>query len=337
VVDLLSAIPEQHRDAAHAALVDAFGPDGTTSVVAVTGGASGALTYRADTELGPHLLRIETLRGPLRNPHQTTCLVAAADAGIAPPVRHADDTAGSLVIGWIDQRPVAEHPGGPIAVAREGGELLRRLHELDPFPSNGDHLQNLAGVVAILDGSGRVAPGLLARHREALDRVIAAYPWDPSTFRSCHNDPNQSNLLWDGDRLWLIDWETAGANDPMVDVASMCAHLAPTAEVRDELLAAWLGRAPDAEVQARLVLASQLGRVWAGLLLLLIVQDPATPVHEDLTAITIEELMAKLASGELVAGQPATSIAFAKITLEAFLQGMEDPATLDAMALLSGR
>jgi Ser/Thr protein kinase RdoA (MazF antagonist) len=334
--DLLSSVPDQHRDAAGAALREAFGDGGVSSVVPVTGGASGALTYRAETARGPHLLRIETIRGPLRNPHQTTCLLAAADAGIAPPVRHADDAAGTLVMAWIDQRPIADHPGGPVATAREAGQLIRRLHELDRFPSNGDHLENLTRLAGLLPASGRVAPGLLDRHREALDQIVAAYPWDPSTFVSCHNDPNQSNLLSDGERLWLVDWETAGANDPMIDLASLCAHLAPTSpDLRDELLAAWLGRAPDEEVHAKLVLASQLGRVWAGLLLLMIVTDPATPVHHDLTPITIEELMADLASGAMAAGEPSTTIAFAKISLEAFLQGMDDPATAEAISTLA--
>jgi thiamine kinase-like enzyme len=36
---------------------------------------------------------------------------------------------------------------------------------------------------------------------------------------SSHNDSIPSNILFDGDRLWLIDWESAYRNDPLVDVA----------------------------------------------------------------------------------------------------------------------
>ena len=60
------------------------------------------------------------------------------------------------------------------------------------------------------------------------ERVRAAYPWQPDTFVSGHNDPNQFNVLYDGDRLWLIDWETAYRNDPYVDLATLCSALAPT-------------------------------------------------------------------------------------------------------------
>jgi aminoglycoside phosphotransferase (APT) family kinase protein len=333
--DPVSAIPEQHRDAARAALREAFGPSGATALVPVTGGASGALAYRVETDAGPHLLRIEGIRGAMRNPHQTACLVAAAEAGIAPPVRHADDDTGLLVVGWIDQRPLAEHPGGPESLAADAGALIRRLHELDRFPANGDHLQNLRGLAGIVAGSGRVAPGLLDPHRAALEQLVAAYPWDPADHVACHTDPHLGNLLSDGERLWLVDWETAGANDPMVDLASLCAHLAPTPGLRDALLTAALGRAPDEEDRARLVLASQLGRAFAGLLLLLITTDPQHPVQDDLTALSIEDFGARLAAGELVAGRPATTIAFAKICLEALVAGMDDPEVVAAMALLS--
>jgi hypothetical protein len=336
VTDLLDPLPEQHRGAARAALADAFGPTGTSSIRAVGGGASGALAYRVETNSGPHLLRIEGIRGPMRNPHQTTCLLAAADAGIAPPVRHVDDATGLLLMAWIDERPLREHPAGPAALARDAGELVHRLHDLPRFPTNRDHLQNLKMLGGLLAGSGRVAPGLVEPHREALGRIVAAYPWDPATHVSCHNDPNQGNLLFDGERLWLVDWETAGANDPMIDLAALCAHLAPTAALRDELLAAGLGHAPDEADQARLVLAAQLGRAFAGLLLLLITVDPTALVQEDLTPMAVDDFGAKVAAGELVAGQAPTTIAFAKICLGSFLQRMEDPETQQALDLLAG-
>jgi hypothetical protein len=36
---------------------------------------------------------------------------------------------------------------------------------------------------------------------------------------SSHNDPVPANILFDGRRPWLIDWEWAYRNDPLVDVA----------------------------------------------------------------------------------------------------------------------
>jgi aminoglycoside phosphotransferase (APT) family kinase protein len=35
----------------------------------------------------------------------------------------------------------------------------------------------------------------------------------------CHNDLHHLNVLDDGDRLWLVDWEYGGCGDPLFDLA----------------------------------------------------------------------------------------------------------------------
>ncbi|TCD27793.1 choline kinase [Pedobacter psychrodurus] len=41
------------------------------------------------------------------------------------------------------------------------------------------------------------------------------------TWKSCHNDPVLENFLMDGcSRIYLIDWEYSGMNDPLWDIAS---------------------------------------------------------------------------------------------------------------------
>jgi len=49
----------------------------------VTGGASGALTFRVERGGRRYLLRMEGQASPLRNPHQYLSMHIAAEAGIA--------------------------------------------------------------------------------------------------------------------------------------------------------------------------------------------------------------------------------------------------------------
>jgi Ser/Thr protein kinase RdoA (MazF antagonist) len=322
----LTVVPEEHRDTAAAALDAAFGPGRASGIQVAPGGASGALTYRVEGDAGPHLLRIETLQGPFANPHQYECMQVAVDAGVAPPIRFVDAAAGVVVLPFIDQRPITEHPGGPVGVATEMADLLARLHATPSFPARGDHLDNLDRLLGHLTTSGRVAPGLLDRHREVFDRIRAAYPWQPETFVSAHNDPNQFNVLYDGDRLWLIDWETAARNDPFVDLATACTHVAPTDELRDLVLHTSLGREPDDRDRAKLALMGWLVQLFAGTILLTVVIDPNVETHRDLTPISIAELQAGVARGELQMGTPSTTHAFAKIMLAAFADSATTPA-----------
>jgi hypothetical protein len=152
------------------------------------------------------------------------------------------------------------------------------------------------------------------------ERIREVYPWDAGSFVSSHNDPNPRNILFDGTRLWLVDWETAGRNDPFIDVAILVDSLAPTPDLRDALLRAWLGRTPDRATHARLVLARQITRLYdAALLFSLRTLAPgAAPPDADLSAPSPAELHAAVAAGRLSATGPDMLYTLGKMCLERF-------------------
>ena len=60
----------------------------------------------------------------------------------------------------------------------------------------------------------------------------------------CHNDPLCENWVVGGDRLYLIDWEYAGMNDGMWDVADVSIEASFGEESDRLLLEEYLGRVP---------------------------------------------------------------------------------------------
>jgi hypothetical protein len=71
---LAKTIPESLRDTVRDALSSAFGSRPINTGESILVGASGALTYCIGVDERPYLLRLETRRSPLRNPHQYTCM-----------------------------------------------------------------------------------------------------------------------------------------------------------------------------------------------------------------------------------------------------------------------
>ena len=61
----------------------------------------------------------------------------------------------------------------------------------------------------------------------------------------CHNDPLCENWVVGGDRMYLIDWEYAGMNDGMWDVADVSIEAGFDSECDRLLLTAYLDREPD--------------------------------------------------------------------------------------------
>ena len=328
--DLLNSIPEAHRQTAREALAAAFGASPISSLTPVIGGASGALTWRADVKDRPYLLRVETKRDFFRDPARGfACMQAAAAAGVAPALVHAEP--GVAIMDFIVQRPLTEHPGGPAGIARELGELAARLQATPAFPPLADYLPLLNGMLNHLLGSGAFAPGLLDRHVAGFEAIRAVYPWEPSSLVSSHNDPNPRNILFDGERLWLIDWELSFRNDPLVDVAIIANDFAHTPEAEAALLTAWLGRAPDAHLRARLVLMRQLTRLFYGCLLAAAAGGAS---ESDLTPMSVDAFRAAYMRGELKVGEPETMRALRKMVLAAYLDGLSAPGFEEALDIV---
>jgi thiamine kinase-like enzyme len=61
-----------------------------------------------------------------------------------------------------------------------------------------------------------------------------------------HNDLLAANLIDDGQRLWLIDWDYAGFNSPLFDLANLASNNEFTPELESVLLESYFGAPPAA-------------------------------------------------------------------------------------------
>jgi hypothetical protein len=318
-------IPEPGREAVRSALREVFGDRPASALQPISGGVSGAAIFRFEVGDRPYLLRLEPERIALSDRERGfVCMTAAAAAGVAPPVHYADPAAGVAIMGFIPSRPLDEHPGGQAGMVRELGELTARVQATEPFPIIGDYPQMIGSLLATLEASDHFAPGVLAPHAEGLARIQAAYPWDASARVSNHNDPNPRNILFDGARLWLIDWELAFRNDPLADVAILSTEFAQTPELEDLLLEATFGRAPDRALRDRLRVMRLLTRLFYGAIVLEnFAHAPATDLA--LATLTPDGFRAAVAEGRLASGAPETAYAFGRMSLATFHDGVTAP------------
>jgi len=283
----------------------------------VTGGASKASTLRIDAGSGAYLLRLEVDQRGFRNPRRSyPCLRAAAAAGIAPAVHHADEGAGVVLMDFVDERPLTAFPGGEPALVRTLGEVVARLQATAPFPAvMHDFGALLEALLDLVRDGGLFAPGVLDGHVAGLARVRAEYRWADAQV-SAHNDINPRNVVFDGERLWLVDWELAFRNDPFADVANIANNFADVPDVDTLVLEGWLGRPPDDDSRRHLTLMRDLQRLFAGTLLLSELIGRRDPEAE-LTALTPEQFRAAIARGEL-RGTPELLFVLGKMNLAGF-------------------
>jgi hypothetical protein len=107
---------------------------------------------------------------------------------------------------FVPGRPISAYPGGPVGLVKELGALFAKTQAAPSFHSLGNFPDLIRDLLAGLDNSPHLTPGKLEPRAEGLDLIRSALPWDPLSLVSSHNDPNPRNVLFDGERLWLIDW-----------------------------------------------------------------------------------------------------------------------------------
>jgi tRNA A-37 threonylcarbamoyl transferase component Bud32 len=296
--DALLAVPRTHRDTARSAIHAVLG-SAAINVRAVPGGVSGAVVLRIETGDHRFVLRMEGPASRLRNPHQYVSMRIAAEAGIAPPIHYLDVDAGVVMMDYIADRPLESYPGGFQGLAQATGAMLRKLQALPPF----------------LD----VASQRLAKIRDA-------YGTETENHVSSHNDFLPRNLLFDGQRLWLIDWENGYRNDPLVDLATALDNFAPSLELEEILMQAWLGQAPDRRLRERLAVVRSLTRLfYAGVLFSAAAAVPPAKPDGDLSALSCADFERAIRTGRLKAETAETSHALGKMFLASFLTDAKPP------------
>ncbi len=330
VKDPFDAFSAAQREIVRSALTAAIGSATIGAVMPITGGASGASAFRVEAGGRRYLLRVEGLASPLRNPHQYVSMRIAAEAGIAPKIHYIDEASRVAVTDFIEQQPLRAYPGGPHALAQALGEVLGRVQSTPVFPRFVEYPDIVARLWAHVCRTGLFAPGLLDASTARLACIREAYAWDSSRSVSSHNDSIPGNILFDGERLWLVDWESAYRNDPLVDVAIVLDNLAPSPELENVLLQAWLGRAPDEGLRARLDQVRALTRLYyAGVLLSASAAASRAMPDIDLSAPTPQQFQLAIQEGRLKPGAADTKHVLGKMFLASFFSGQATPG-LDA-------
>ena len=174
--------------------------------------------------------------------------------------------------------------------------------------------------------TGLFAPSLLDAHVERLELIREAYDTGSTRLVSSHNDPVPGNILFDGKRLWLIDWESACRNDPLVDAAIVLDHFARSQELEDLFLRTWFGRAPDEALHTRLALIRALTRLYyAGVMLSASAAAAWVTNDTDLSAPTPQQFRLAIDEGRLKRGAPGTHHILGKMFLASFFSGVAPP------------
>lgn len=192
---------------------------------------------------------------------------AAAALGIGPGLVLFDAASGAMVTKAVaGARPLAARDLHDPATLARIARTLRRLHDGDGFAGRLDPAEKIALYAKRLRGRpGQDAAAALALVPAAL--ALAAEAAASGRLAPCHNDPVPDNLLDDGRTVTLVDWEYAGLNDPLWDLAYLAVEGGLDAAGEDALLAAYGAAALRPRFAAQKALCTAVSALWVVLAL----------------------------------------------------------------------
>jgi len=182
----------------------------------------------------------------------------AAKALVSPHVVHVDPATGIMATrflhGAVTMSP--EHFRTRQGSPARAGKAFRALHSSGAvFPFRFELFAMIDGYLGVLATKDVSLPaGYHDVVREADGSVRAALAARPLPLAPCHCDPLCENFLDTGERMWIVDWEYSGMNDPMWDLGDLSVEGGFDAAQEEEMLAAYFSGEPSAAERGRVVI-----------------------------------------------------------------------------------
>ena len=227
--------------------------------------------YRVLVDGVPHFVRIpgaatELLAVDRGNEIHNTR--AAAQSGVSPLVLQTVPDWDVFVLEWLDAETMSIEKLGAPGMPGRIAQTLRRLHAGPAFRDDFDMFRLSERYLALVDK--RTIP-IPAGYRERMDRIprieaaLARHPLAPVP---CHNDLLAENYLDDGSRLWLVDYEYSGMNDPAFELGNTCQELGYDDAQVAELCAGYFGEASPAllaRMRLQMIMSDVGWTLWAAI------------------------------------------------------------------------
>ena len=233
---------------------------------------SGGLTNRnlkISTVSGDYVARISSNKSSLlaidrRSEYENSKI--AAGIGVGAPVFDYLPEFGLLVIGYIPGKTYSE-----IDVSNNLSRIAstcQLLHKAAPFTRDFDMFVIQENYQKLVTESGFRFPNGYHQYAHHLSRMKAALAVLDEGRVPCNNDLLPANFIDDGKKIWLIDYEYSGNNDPCFELGNIWSEAKLPLSALDELVTSYYG-GPRPEKLARAWLFALLAKygwtLWASI------------------------------------------------------------------------
>ena len=319
---LYSLIPASRSAAVENALVQTFNTKVLQELILLTDGLSAAKVYKIVVKDQHYVLKLADLAEAI---HDHSCMEFAANDGVAPPVYYINKTTGVTITGYIQHIPLQTAFNSPNILLMELTKTIRSIHELPLFSKESSLLDTVDGLVNEFKASQMLTGSAFDSCFAYYEVIKACYPWHDSDKVSSHNDLNPNNMIFDGEKIWIIDWEAAFKNDRYVDLAITANFFAVADQEEHIMLETYFGDGLKEYNRARFFIMRQICRIVYAMLMFRLANASARTgaIHDpNMEGVTITVIRKQLADGQLNLAEYQGQLLFGKAMLNEALNNM---------------
>jgi thiamine kinase-like enzyme len=217
--------------------------------------------------------------------HEYRNSLIAAAAGVGAPVIEYRPADGMLVLGYLDGRTLTNADVAEPATLARIAVACRALHgagrfvcDFDMFEVQAQYYATAAATrIALPPGYDALQPAFAAARAALAVRDEGTVP--------CNNDLLAANFIDNGERIWLIDYEYSGNNDPCFELGNIAGECGLDTEAIADLVTRYYGRPRRSRIaRARLFsLVSRYGwTLWGA------IQQASSPLDFDFWSWAME-------------------------------------------------
>lgn len=167
---------------------------------------------------------------------------AAEQAGVGAQVIDYRPDLGILLLSYLEGQTLCNDDFQRPEIVSKAAAAIRCLHAGPRFQGRFDMFERQPSYLkTVLDNGFRI-PADYLDHADTFADIARVLNATDQTTAPCNNDLLAGNFISDGDKMWLIDYEYSGNNDPCFELGNTWSEVGMSAEQLDDFVTAYYGR-----------------------------------------------------------------------------------------------
>jgi len=197
--------------------------------------------------------------------NELECSVEAGKTGVAPKVIYSLKPENVTVIQFIEGKTLnIEDIVNDNQIIAKIVSAIKTIHEKAKFKSIFNPFETIRRYMNYVKQYDAPLPYDIDWMIGISDRIEEAVNKNKIPMVACHNDYLSENFIYDGKRIWIIDWEYGGQGDPYFDLADFAVEHPFNIEQEKIIIREYCGNNDD-EKYARMYLYKIISDLWWGI------------------------------------------------------------------------